>query len=212
MNEALMMKSLWGVATGSDSQWVSLVKARYFLRSFLWLSGDYNCTRFWRSLMQLRSKLAPMVCWDLGELECIVFGEPWYPQALELHPVNSKHSASKGENLYMGKGVKSLGMLMKWRTYWVMRTSTQPPYDLRRQDRLIFNLSTNGEFFVSKAYGKLRGDAPNQDPLVRRIWKHVWGKGDILPRLRLFLWRLIQNGLPLRKILTSRGIRMGMMI
>lgn len=113
MNEALMMKSLWGVATGSDSQWVSLVKARYFLRSFLWLSGDYNCTRFWRSLMQLRSKLAPMVCWDLGELECIVFGEPWYPQALELHPVNSKHSASKGENLYMGKGVKSLGMLMK---------------------------------------------------------------------------------------------------
>lgn len=192
------MKSLWRVATGSDSQWVSLVKAKYFLRSFLWLLRDYNCTRFWRSLMQLRSKLTTMVCQDLGESECTVF-----------RATSSKHSASKDENLYMGKGVKSLGMLINCRAYWVMRTSTQPPYDLQRQDRLIFNLSTNGEFVVSKAYAKLRGDAPNQDPLVRRIWKHVWGKGDILPRLRLLLWRLIQKGLPLRKILTSRGIRRG---
>lgn len=93
-NDALLMKALWKVASNSDSQWVNLVKAKYFLRSFLWLSRRvYKCTKLWRALMHLRPNLTPMVGWVLREATCMVYGQPWHPGALELRPED--HTQSK---------------------------------------------------------------------------------------------------------------------
>lgn len=43
-----------------------------------------------------------------------------------------------------------------------------------------------------------------KDPL----WNIIWKKGIVVPRVRLFMWKLVQNGLPLAQVLvhrTSRG-------
>lgn len=47
VNEALLMKALWKLASNSEAQWVMLVKAKYLPRSHLWNSKrTYNCSIF----------------------------------------------------------------------------------------------------------------------------------------------------------------------
>lgn len=75
-------------------------------------------------------------------------------------------------------------------------SSVQPPNDFEKKDRLIFTKATNGMFAVSKAYVQLRETSSNQDPLVKQMWKQVWGKGNVIPRLSLFLWKLLLKDYP----------------
>lgn len=91
MNESLLMKFLWCLASGSEAQWVRIVKAKYFPKSELWHSKrDYNYTGFWISMMRLRSILEPWVQWRIGNGEsCVVFAQPWFQGALESKPADN---------------------------------------------------------------------------------------------------------------------------
>lgn len=88
VNEALVLKSLWKLVTGSIAPWVQLTKAKYLPRSNIWSSKrTYNCTLFWRSLMKLREHLLTMIEWKIGDGQgCPVFGEPWFPEATSYRP------------------------------------------------------------------------------------------------------------------------------
>lgn len=73
------------------------------------------------------------------------------------------------------------------------------------EDTLIFTDSTTGVFSVKQAYNIIshHGSGMQDD----RVWNLVWKKGNILPRLRVFLWKLLHGVLPSAKILASRMSR-----
>lgn len=85
-----------------------------------------------------------------------------------------------------------------------------PPADEREEDRLIFKPTTNGRFSVKHAYKQLvvgTGSHISQTASSsdgREVWSMVWKKGTIQPRVRLFLWKILHDGLPLAGTLHRR--------
>lgn len=75
------------------------------------------------------------------------------------------------------------------------------------QDRQIFKPATNGQFSVKKAYGLLQPVANDLDPQMKELLEMVWNKGNITPRVRLHLWKLINKAVPLGAIIHRRITR-----
>ncbi|XP_078154775.1 uncharacterized protein LOC144550670 [Carex rostrata] len=80
----------------------------------------------------------------------------------------------------------------------------QPPRPEKGTDRLIFKHSTNGALTVKKVSMLLAADSDT--PIVgdKKLWESIWHKGSILPRVRVFLWKMVLDGLPLASTLHRR--------
>ena len=90
----IMSKEL-GVPVSHHSEeetWVGLVTAKYLPRSNLWSSKrEYQCSIFWKSIMRLRGRLAPLVSWNLGSGNtCHAIGQPWFPGGTDYSPENTQ--------------------------------------------------------------------------------------------------------------------------
>lgn len=79
-----------------------------------------------------------------------------------------------------------------------------PPREDAGSDILICKVNSNGQYSVRKGYAEIRNCASIGDPTRKEIWDLIWKRGDILPRVRLFLWKLLQKALPLMAILARR--------
>lgn len=52
MNEALMMKLLWKIASNNPALWVDVMRAKYIPRSELWVARrNYKCTSCWKAII-----------------------------------------------------------------------------------------------------------------------------------------------------------------
>lgn len=83
--------------------------------------------------------------------------------------------------------------------------SIPPLISQSREDALNFSHSSNGNFTVKVMFNVIAGwknPMATQNP----IWNIIWKKGCLSPRLRLFLWRMANNALPLFDILANQGI------
>lgn len=216
INDSLLLKVLFKVASGSNAQWVDLVKAKYFPKSLFWHSArSYNCTALRRSIMNLRSTLAPLTTIILGNGNCSAFGQPWFNGALQLKPSSYQQSALRVKDLLLhddsGWNMDEIVQVLGFSAAMKIISTVSPPTDPQSIDRLIFLPSSNGSFSAKHAYQHLAQEGSNQRAEIHSVWKVVWKKGWVLPRLRVFLWRLLHNALPLGHILASRGIRIDSM-
>lgn len=216
VNDALLMKSLWKLASRAEAQWVSLVTAKYMPRSKLWHSNrTYQCSAFWRSLMVLRDKLLPMIKWDIGKGDsCEAFGEPWFEEAVGCQPTDSIQAKLKVRDLreegQNGWNIPLLIQLFGHVSTMKIVSAVHPPTEEGEEDRLIFLSASNGRFSVKQAYQQLTLNQSATHPSAASssnsttIWKLIWKRGFLQPRVRLFLWRVVQDGLPLAATLDRR--------
>lgn len=217
VNEALLMKALWKLATDADAQWVQLVKAKYLPRSGLWDSKrTYNCSVFWRSIMNLREKLWPMIQVKIGDGECCkVFGQPWVEGGVPLLPQNREARKIRVCELKDPNSgnwdVDKLIQLVGYSCCMKIVGEVPPPHPDAGPDRLIFKGSTNGSYSVKNAYQQLMSLkepqislTPTQVHQKKEIFTITWKKGWMVPRVRFFLWKLTQKALPLGKIIADR--------
>lgn len=82
--------------------------------------------------------------------------------------------------------------------------SVKPPDPMQGSDTLIFTQATNGQFSVKKAYGLLKGWGDLADPQLKALWNMIWGKGNIPPRVRIHIWKLLNSALPLGAVIHRR--------
>lgn len=212
-NEALLLKNLWKVASGEEALWVDLVRSKYLPRSVLWQSKrTYNCTSFWRALMNLRDKLLPHVRVKLGDgSQCNAFGQPWANGTALLPPVNARQRKLKVKDLLQETGphwdIQSLTDIFGTAMALQIVNEVPPPRLESQKDALIFTASADGDFSVSKIYILLRNSGQTGLQSTSPLWKMVWKKGNLQPRIRLFLWKVLHKALPLGASLAARGIR-----
>jgi hypothetical protein len=158
--------------------------------------------------MALRDRLLPLVQWKVGNGDTItLFGQPWFPGALNFEPPN--HSASKLtlKDLVTSEGTwdgEKLIDLVGHQGCLQIISSITTPNDQAEKDRMLFTLSPNGDYSVKRAYNHLRGQNLGGVHGFKNLWKAIWKKGWVPQRVRHFVWKLVSNGLPLAKTMASR--------
>ncbi|XP_078157436.1 uncharacterized protein LOC144553211 [Carex rostrata] len=159
--------------------------------------------------MGLREKLLSMLRWEIGNgAICDAVGEPWCEGLVQLAELDYHRTRCKVKDLVREEsGVWDMEKLMNLfgLVGSILIATTVPcPEEGKGDDRLIFKLTANGSYSVKKAYANLAGNDCVRDDDQRKFWNWIWKKGNILPRIRLFLWKAVQNALPLSATLASR--------
>lgn len=57
---------------------------------------------------------------------------------------------------------------------------------------------------VKKVCVLLTGDSGEPIQGDKKLWEAIWHKGEVLPRVRVFMWKLLHEGVPLASILQRR--------
>lgn len=164
--------------------------------------------------MALRPKLLPLLTWQLGDGgTCTVFAQPWFQDATLLVPPSRADRHIKVNELLDESGnwdIEEIVRLLGYRASIIILATVRPPVSTGRQDRLVFTLAKDGSFSVKKAYAILKqGTAPSLVPIQAQtdLWKSIWAIPNVQPRVRLFLWKILHEGLPLHQTLVSRIAR-----
>ncbi|XP_078179544.1 uncharacterized protein LOC144573643 [Carex rostrata] len=159
--------------------------------------------------MALRSKLMPLLSWKIGDGgDCRVYGQPWFPGAMDFEggTVENRRLVIRdlGDLEQGGWDVDQLVQRFGYQNSIHILSNIQPPSNNNGNDIMVFHPSANGTFSVKHMYHELN-DSWRQ-PTVRnqRVWRKIWKFGSIQPRLRLFIWKLVRNALPLAKTIASR--------
>lgn len=158
VNEALLLKVLWQVASGSKALWVSIVVAKYLPRSELWTSKRmYRCSVMWKGIMHLRDKLSPLVRWEIENGKtCKVFSQPWIPGEITMAGASSTQRQMRIEELTdQEAGTWDMDRIIELLGHQAcvkIVSKLKPPTQEAGEDHLIFEPNTNGQFSVKKAY------------------------------------------------------------
>ncbi|KAJ4804412.1 Ribonuclease H-like superfamily protein [Rhynchospora pubera] len=76
-----------------------------------------------------------------------------------------------------------------------------------RQDRLVFTATNNGAFSLKSAYRLLSTEhqqASQPAQLSKEVLNTIWHNTGLLPKVRLFLWKLVKHALPVDHLLATR--------
>ncbi|KAJ4762714.1 Ribonuclease H-like superfamily protein [Rhynchospora pubera] len=204
---------LWKLACGDydDRIWVKIIKAKYLSKSPLWLVNvPTSCTKIWRAILQMRVTLKHHVTWQLGKGDkCHVYGEPWHDFWLSFLPANraSKNMlisdlTSQDHNRWdTEKMVQVLGF---HEALFIACKYPKPPCNPNNSDRLIFMASQNGKFTYKIATKLLQGNATPLNQQASCILKVIWHTPGLMPRIRLFLWKLLFNSVPTQAMYAHR--------
>lgn len=212
-NDAILMKYLCKLASGTMALWAQVVRAKYIPRSLLWHTArTYQCSIFWRSLMNLRSKLIPHLKWKVGDgRDCPAFGEPWFEGGEGVNPgIGAQVKWSVSNLVEENTGQWNGPLIIQYFGYEKCMQILQlppPAPDSTNRDVLVCDFSTTGVYRVKEMYKELKRVANGGQQTDTLLYKWIWKKGTIAPRVRLFLWKLINRALPLGSILKGRGIR-----
>lgn len=212
------MKRLWRLAMGSEALWAQQLREKYLPRSELWHSKrGSRCTIFWRALLALRDHLQEIVTWQLGDGEvCKIFAQPWFSQALSHLPQSREDRIAMVNQLVDPESgqwrVDLIAGRFGYSAALTIISNVRPPGPGRGSDRLIFTLTSDGNYSVKKAYVFLmqrlgpaqRHGQQQVNADLARLWKHIWREGELPPRLRVFLWKLAHGAVPLGKIMSDR--------
>ncbi|KAJ4758242.1 RNA-directed DNA polymerase (reverse transcriptase)-related family protein [Rhynchospora pubera] len=213
INNAAMMKILWKLASGEyeDSLWARILKAKYLARKLLWMATvPSSCTKLWRAIMGMREILKEHITWQLANGDkCQVFGQPWHEFWLEFKPTNRYDRAlvvsdlidTESQTWNSQKLIHALGF---YGALFIACNTPVPPCNSNHTNRLIFKASQNGKFSYKAAVRLLQGELVPLDGQASGVIKLIWHTPDLLPRIRIFLWKMFHNSIPTQGLYARR--------
>ncbi|KAJ4755003.1 hypothetical protein LUZ62_089408 [Rhynchospora pubera] len=205
INGAAVMKVLWKLASKEHEGklWTKILKAKYLSRKTLWETTHASAgTKLWKAVVAMREVLKPNLVWQLGSGDkCLVFGDPWFEFWQQFTPQSSRQ-----RNMLLRELIDSSSN--QWRTreliscfgfhgaVYIACRFPQPPTGAGAADRLIFKPTQNGKFSFKGAVRLLMGLPRVIETRDRIILKAIWHTKGIIPRVRLFLWKLFHDRVP----------------
>ncbi|KAJ1703769.1 hypothetical protein LUZ63_003548 [Rhynchospora breviuscula] len=208
LNQAMTMKILWKLASRDHDEalWVQVLRAKYLSRSSLWLAkAPTRCSKLWHAVLDCRQFLQPHIKWILGNgMKSSLIGDPWHHFWLRFTNQSQASLRLKVADCVdpqTGEWISNLiisavgfhGALFLACVY------PRPPLHHTRLDCLIFTASNSGEFSFRGAC-KLLQSTHGLQTLPPCLWKAIWRCTGILPRIRLFLWKLMNDAVPVKSV------------
>ncbi|KAJ4788892.1 Ribonuclease H-like superfamily protein [Rhynchospora pubera] len=79
-----------------------------------------------------------------------------------------------------------------------------PPLNALHQDRLILTTTRTGKFSFKAAYHLLASSSNAVPSMHTELLKLIWHSPGILPRIQIFLWKLLWDALPVQGSILNR--------
>ncbi|KAJ4751955.1 RNA-directed DNA polymerase (reverse transcriptase)-related family protein [Rhynchospora pubera] len=213
-NRSLHMKALWSIVTSSSAIWIAMVKAKYLSRATIWNSQrSTKCTALWRALLGVRQLLQDNVQWQIGNGNtCGALGEPWHDMWRHYQPSNAGQRRLKiSDLLNSSNGTWNTSKLIELFGFhgalYLAIAFPSHPVQNQHPDRLIFTAAQNGKFTLKGAYQLIEGHntrVQHYQPHLKHLFHKIWNAPQILPRVRIFLWKVINSALPLEHLFATR--------
>ncbi|KAJ4812794.1 Ribonuclease H-like superfamily protein [Rhynchospora pubera] len=135
-------------------------------------------------------------------------GQPWMELWAQFPPQNAVQRRMKVADLLSQQrhGWDNEKLIQVFGFHGALFIAITYPNDLvfsNRRDRLLFTPAKNGEFSIKGAY-KLLTQGSHTGSSLSKLFNAIWYTPHILPRARVFLWKIAKNALPVEQVLCYR--------
>jgi hypothetical protein len=212
INLALITKLGWQLLSNPDSFWVQQLRAKYLAYgTFLSSPESSNASWLWKGILQCKSTLASGACLQVSlNSNFSIWTTAWIPtlpnfRPLPKHPGNREFSSLFISDLFLSGthhwNVSTIYSLFdEFSAQEILKIhiypSTFPKY--------LWTPAPSGKFTIGSAYQSIM--ALNHPELAstssQPFWKSLW-KLNLNDRLRLFLWKIAWDILPITSRVNS---------
>ena len=217
-NRALLAKQAWRVLTMPESLMAKVLKGKYFLNTnFFEARNNPSASYTWKSIIYAKSVVLKGACKVIGNgKNTCIWRDPWIPN-LEVSSVLQRDNERNEDAPYYVSDLIEEG---RWKTDTLAQHFRPREIQLIKQlplpihemeDSWMWKHTMNGNFTVRSAYyiELLEERKSRPSPSVqadKHIWKWLWSS-NIQPKVKLFGWKIVHNGVPTRVNLARRGMQ-----
>ncbi|KAJ1693493.1 hypothetical protein LUZ63_010191 [Rhynchospora breviuscula] len=207
--DALFMKLIWDMMSNGNKMWVQVCKSKYYSNLGFWRANNVaGGSPLWRQAVKMRDFFKENVKWQIASGDDItVLSQPWY-QHWEIAAHATKHDRHKTVGQLFDFDAdrwdrdEVIRMLGEHAHAFITQNVQKPMRVSGLKDRLVWNHTKSGNYTVKDGYDCL---IKTMSPQLTEVpWKYIWEWKKIAPKVRIFLWRLLSNGLPLGQNLHHR--------
>jgi ribonuclease HI len=219
-NEALLAKQAWRLVTQPDSLVAKVYRAKYFPHTNLMNAQIGHVASYtWRSILHSRWILDKGCYWTIGDGESTnIWEDKWLPHQ------NGFQVWSRPQNTQSCLWVKDLinPITHQWDHHIINNLfypfeATQilqiPLVDSLSRDELTWSGTKEGIYTVKSGYNAIidwntarNNQSGSNINNTETLWKNLW-KIKSPPKFLNLIWRIINQAIPVKDKLTSKGIR-----
>jgi ribonuclease HI len=221
-NLAMLSRQAWRLLTNPNTLCGQVLKAKYFPRSnILHCTPRYGTSYTWRSILRGVELLKEEIIWRIGNGESVrIWEDPWLPKGDTRKPITPKGACLLTKvneliNPVTGEWDEQLIHDIFWPedAAEILRITI----DEQMEDWPAWHFDAKGLFLVKSAYKlavQQRDNSTRQDASSSRKeasemgqfnWFKIW-KLKVPNKVKMFMWRLAHNILPVRRNVARRGV------
>ncbi|KAJ1691831.1 hypothetical protein LUZ63_015986 [Rhynchospora breviuscula] len=189
--------------------WVQVCKGKYYNNLGFWRSVNVaGAIPLWRQTVKRRDFFRQNVKWQLGDGQKVpVLSQPWYTNWQVAQQASRKDRQitiaqifDADNNEWRSEEVARL--LGEEAVTGVVQNVQKPGAVPGLKDKLIWDYNISGTYTVKDGYHCAVARSGGQGNEV--TWKYIWHWKNIQPKVKVFIWRLLANGLPLAQNMHQR--------
>ena len=215
-NDALLAKQGWRLLRKPECLLAKVMMGRYCTsETFMNVSATGSCSHGWRSILCGRDLLKQNIGKVIGNGESTrIWDEPWLSMDSPARPMGPPNLESKD--------LKVADLLNHATGEWDrQRIDTLLPFEAHKilqlkpsktggGDKMCWLATKNGEYSTKTGYytalKQMEFDQNSPPSRSNCDWMADIWLIPIPPKLKVFLWKIVQNALPLGENLETRGI------
>ncbi|KAM6564495.1 hypothetical protein CsatB_024493 [Cannabis sativa] len=213
-NQALLAKQAWRLLESPNSLLSRILHHRYFLHGSLLSAGLGNCPSLtWRSIVWGKELLVKGLRWRVGtgtQINCKT--DPWLPGHTDFTPfsfIGTDSSLQVADLINSHRQWDFSAVAANFGQADIDRILSIPLSIFPKADILIWNGTNTGCYSVKSGYYFANSLAEQQDTGSSNTYEHWWSKFwklQLPSKLRIFVWKVFHNVLPVASELNRRHI------
>ncbi|KAJ3701003.1 hypothetical protein LUZ61_004708 [Rhynchospora tenuis] len=202
--EALFLKLVWQLMADENKLWVQICKAKYFPIVGFWRAKkNSGSSRMWGQVLNLRHFFKEQVQWRIGDGEKVqALAQPWFANWTVQEEASQADRKLKVCDMWDNQNncwkMDELARLFhNNQVQQIIAGNNKPDVGQESTDKLIWCQNIKGAYTVKEGYKEIVSRQEAQVIVQNFDWHQIWKWKKLIPKLKVFLWRLIHKGLPL---------------